>query len=702
MVNVRTNRMVGAGQPAPSFLRSRLCHRIGNGPVASLLKVLCVLALVLTVAPVVAHADDVVATPSVLVVDSNLGDGEQLTYLWLGKDAEPLAESGDIALYTCADAAWWGAGGGTGAAPETFVLQGSGASPLTAEHVTWALDTLGEAAAEPRTFVVAMGTAGLAVRSYVEDLAAQKQANRADIVGLAFCGTPHNGYSASLTYPESRLWGQLAQSVGLAVTDLDPASGYLAELNAGTFPNVCKTLSLAGAVGDLGFGRTDGAAVTSELVPAVTLSDQMEIDEVDATIGRAINLTGSWQPFTSSIDYPQRTIDAKPTELLSAMNSYETSDEVQAKVREFYDAWFSTGAPVTHNSNVLLLDLSGSMLERIDETNDKLTAAKEAAQEYLHAMRALSGLPQSAPMDVTVVGFGEATTDIASTYDQAACDAISQMKAVGETNIGLALDRALAALDKAPTCATKHILLLSDGASTQGQSNKQMFAGAIARAKKRGIVIDTIGFGNVGESNAGFLKQVAKRTGGTYYTAQDTYSLKVNFLKAYYATLGLPMVDEELGAGTTKTELLGIIDARTSALEIGVVSERETPTVSLTCNGEPVDASLYTVSVDSGLTSLSYLSPQAGEYELQLAGTSGATHVFAVRQQGINKAKQASAEEKDISLYLMIGAGVALVAAITATVLVTRRRSRVNVSESTGTVGSWSNDTPFGKDGDVR
>ena len=89
MVNVRTNRMVGAGQPAPSFLRSRLCHRIGNGPVVSLLKALCVLALVLIVAPVVAHADDAVATPSVLVVDSNLGDGGQLTYLWLGKDAEP-------------------------------------------------------------------------------------------------------------------------------------------------------------------------------------------------------------------------------------------------------------------------------------------------------------------------------------------------------------------------------------------------------------------------------------------------------------------------------------------------------------------------------------------------------------------------------------------------------------------------------------
>ncbi|MBP3893813.1 MAG: VWA domain-containing protein [Atopobiaceae bacterium] len=623
----------------------------------------------------VAHADEVTALPSVLVVDSNTGDGAQCAYYWLGGENELVAESDDMGLYTSAKANWWQTAGGSGDAPATFVLYGTGAQALTAEDVAWALDVIRESGAEPRTLVVAMGMAGLPVRKYAEDMSATKQSSRADLVGLVFCGTPHNGYSASESYPESELWTKLSQAVGLEAKDLAPKSDFLAELNAGEFPAVTKTLALAGSAGDLGFGMTDGAGLTEELVPATTLSSQIENGRVEATIGRAINLTGLWQPFTSSIDYPQRNIDAKPTELLSAMDSYETAADVQVRVGEFYADWFKDGVPVTHNSSVLLLDLSGSMTERIDASNTKLAAAKEAAQEYLRAMDACSALPQAAPMDVSVIGFEETVTGIATSYDQGACDAVANMEAYGETNIGIALDEAIATLASAPACAAKHVLLLSDGASTRGQSEEQILAGAVAQAQGAGIAIDTIGFGNVGESDAGFLKRVADETGGTYYTAQDTYSLKVNFLKAYYSSLGLSLVDEELQAGTTSSKVLGRVGRRTTALEIGVVSQEGDPQLALTCNGEKVDESLYTVSQESGLTSLQYLEPTPGEYELQLSGAKGAAHVFAVRQQGIMKEKAVAGEQRDISLYLLAAAGAALALGLVGVVFFTQRRS---------------------------
>lgn len=667
-----------AGQQGHAFPRThRFCtiDRLIMGACALVFCTLLALA-----APSTARADEKNALPSVLVVDSNTGDGAQCAYYWLGDGSELLAESSDKGLYTSAKPSWWQTAEGSGDAPATFVLYGSGSKELTVDDVVWALDTIRKSGAEPRTFVVAMGMAGLPVRQYAEDLAATKQSSRADIVGMVFCGTPHNGYSASESYPESELWGKLSHAVGLAAKDLSPKSDYLAKLNNGAFPAVTKTLVLVGSAGDLGFGLVDGAGLAEELIPIDKLSSQIEDGRVEATIGRAINLTGLWQPFTSSIDYPQRSVDAKTTELLSAMDSYGTSTDVQARAGEFFADWFADGAPVTHNSSVLLLDLSGSMAQRVDDKNTKLAAAQEAAQEYLRAMAACSGLPQAAPMDVSVFGFAETVAGIASHYDQAACDAVANMQAYGETNIGIALDEAIATLSAVPTCATRHILLLSDGASTRGQTEEQIFAGAVAQAKRANIVIDTIGFGDVGESDAGFLKRVADETGGTYYTAQDTYSLKVNFLKAYYSSLGLSLVDEELPAGVTTSKMLGSVDGRTTALEIGVVSQEGDPQLALTCNGEKVDEKLYTVSVESGLTSLQYLQPQSGEYELQLSGANGATHVFAVRQQGIMKEKAVAGEQRDISLYLLAALGLALVLGLAAVVVFTQRRGALRAA----------------------
>lgn len=633
-------------------------------------------------APGDAWAQEQPGRPSLLIVDAGLGDGELAGLHWLGEGAELVSEESGRTLLTSGSPLWWQSG--ESSAPATFLLYRPTGGATTADDIVWALDEIRESGAEPRTFALAMGGTGLALREYAEDLLSSKQSARADLVGMGFCGTPQNGYSAIELYPEQDLWEALSQAAGLSVDDLVPQSAYLAGLNDAKFPSVTKTLSVSGAVGDLGFGLTDGAGATEDFALSGAVSDQVVTAQAVATVSQQMNLTGYWEPFTSSINYSGRAVDAQLAERLSAIASYEVSDDVQEAVRGFYDAWFADGCPVTHNSNVLLLDLSGSMVESIDAGGDKLSAAKEAAAQYLQAMASCSELPQAAPADVSIFGFNEVMSDVASGFDQTSIDALGCMNAQNETNIGIALDCALASLADAPTCADKHILLLSDGESTRGMSDEEMLAGPVVQAAAEGVVIDAIGFGDVGESDAGFLEQVAQATGGAYYQASDTYSLKVNFLKSYYSSLGLSLVDEELAAGSVEQEI-GAVDAQTSALEVGVVGDSFSPDAKLLRNGVPLDDSQFSLKQENGLVFLQCVNPPEGEYSLSLSGDAGAAHVFAVKQQGIAHAPEIAGEQADYSLFLLIGAGALLLVAVVAVVVRAQRRPKA--ASSAGEAG---------------
>ena len=641
------------------------------------------LALVVSLLmPRLAFADASNSAPSVLVIDSCLGDYDLCTLHWLGEEPEVVAESGQLQLVTSATPAWWGEVEGAATVPATFVLgSAEPGAAITSESIVWALDQIRASGVEPRTFVVAMGATGLPLREYAEDLAATSQGSRADLVGMAFCGTPHNGYTALAAYPELQLWDTVAATIGASTADLAPDSDYLQRLNAGSFPAVCKTLLVSGEVGDLGFGLTDGLSVSGDLALAGTITSQVQRAQVNATAASACNLTGAWTRFVSEIDYPGRTVDAGLTERLSALPGYGTSAEVRLAVHEFYEAWFSAGAPVTHNATALLFDLSGSMNEDIGGGRDKLSAAKEAAKERLLAMQSVGELPLSAPMGISVIGFGETTQVIASNYDAASCDAIEGMTARGETNIGVALDAAMEYLDAVPTCADRHILLLSDGESTRGQTEDEILAGSVARAKAEGIAIDTIGFGDIGESDAGFLKQVSDATGGTYYLAQDTYDLRASFLASYYSSLGLPLVDEEVAA-TPASVSLGSVDGGVIALEAGIVSQDSAPQVRVLCDGEPLDKALYDAREEYGLVSVQLVSPQPGEYVLELSGDTGPAHVFAVRQFGVVTTFHATQAARDPSIFLLAAAAVVL--AVSIAIVAARTLGRRSTNETIG------------------
>ncbi|HAM16429.1 MAG TPA: hypothetical protein DCP91_11375 [Eggerthellaceae bacterium] len=617
--------------------------------------------------------------PSVLVIDAGLGDYDRAVLNWLGAETQTVAENTGLLLKTAPNAPWWPEAGGTDPAPTTFLLGAPQHRVLSSSDIAWALDRIRESGVQPRTFVVAMGATGLPLREYAQDMAPVTQSMRADLVGMAFCGTPNSGYSGIKLYPESDLWGTIADTVGLSVADLQPDSEYLAKLNAGSLPRMNKSLIVNGSVGDLAFGMTDGAGVAADFSLPPSVSSQVMTTRANVTLSQTADLTTQWKPFASSIDYPQRAVDGQLVERLSGMSSYELSSEVQSQLCEFYLSWFGDGAPVTHNSNTLALDLSGSMVDMIGPNEDKLGAAKLAAKDYLQAMRACSELAQSAPMDVSVYGFNVRIAEIAQGYDASSNGAIDGMQARGDTDIGLALERALSYMAGAPLCADKHVLLLSDGAATQGMRDAQMLAGPVAEAQRRGIVIDTVGFGEAGESNAGFLRSVSDATGGTYYQADDTYSLRVNFLKSYYASLALSLVDEELPAGAQASQGIGLIDNHTSAIQIGVVAQGALPQLTLTRDTATVDGGEYSSVEENGLLSVQYSDPPTGTYELQLNGGEGARHVFAVKLPGIPLGKPVVGEQQDFSLFLLIATGVLLVAALVGTVVLHNRKSRVGV-----------------------
>ena len=616
--------------------------------------------------------------PSVLLIDAGIGDYSQFAQLWMGDAPEEIASNGKLSLVTSANPAWWTADANGAGAPATFLLGSSTAnSSVTADDIVWALDQIRESGAQPKTFVFAMGTPGLALREYVEDLASTKQSERADIVGVAFCATPHNGYSIMASYPELEMWDAIAQAGGKSRSDLEPNSDYLGKLNAAAFPQTVKAFSMAGAIGDLGFGETDGAGVAQDYELATTVTERIQTGAAKATLGQTINLTNQWQRFTDEISYRDRMVDPKLTELLSSSVSYATSEEVVGAVRDFYNTWFSNGAPVTHISNALALDLSGSMKEEIEPGSVKIDGAKNAAREYLRAVQAFESMPYASPVSIDITGFSTSLENITSGYDDAARSAIANMEASNnETNIGIALTDALEKLSSSPTCSDKRILLLSDGASTEGMSNEEMLSGPIAEAASKGIVVDAIGFGDVGESNSTFLGQIADATGGTYYQATDTYELEVNFLRSYYTSLGLDLIDEELPAGDTKTFDLGSLDSSALALGIGVVGKDFTPKATIKCDGADVDPGAYSTQEEGKFIALQYANPTPGAYTLDVTGGSEPAHLFVVTQRGKSNVVEFAGAQTDNSLLLLIGTGVVLALGIIALVVRTLSKKK--------------------------
>lgn len=186
---------------------------------------------------------------------------------------------------------------------------------------------------------------------------------------------------------------------------------------------------------------------------------------------------------------------------------------------------------------VIAMDISSSMLAR-DFTPDRLSAAKQLATEFV---------AERTRDRISVVAFaGEAFTQCPLTSDQASAGTMLSRLRSGVVDDGTAIGNGLAtAINRLRESGAKSkvVILLTDGVNNRGQISPIM---AAEIARDLGIKVYTIGvgsrdkapmpaydpFGNITyvmadvEIDEALLRDIASKTGGQYFRADDNEALK--------------------------------------------------------------------------------------------------------------------------------------------------------------------------------
>jgi Mg-chelatase subunit ChlD len=205
-------------------------------------------------------------------------------------------------------------------------------------------------------------------------------------------------------------------------------------------------------------------------------------------------------------------------------------EEAQAAVRPV--------SPVS-TATILVMDVSGSMSWQW-RGGVKIESAKKAALQYIEQV-ANEPRPARVTHYIGVVTFSDGASvacPLTASYDEAKKTVIS-LGTIASTNLGAGLDTALQELSKLPAGAKKFIILLSDGMTNTGKSREAIFQTSVTEARRQGICIHTVGFGDPGDIDEDFLKKIATQSScGSYNYASSGFELFTTYVKVRHATLG--------------------------------------------------------------------------------------------------------------------------------------------------------------------
>ena len=179
---------------------------------------------------------------------------------------------------------------------------------------------------------------------------------------------------------------------------------------------------------------------------------------------------------------------------------------------------------------VLVIDSSGSM-QATDFKPNRMSSAIESAKDFVDQL--------SVKDKIGVVSFSDKTRIVSflTNDKQRVIDKLGTIKAGGGTAIGDGLAMGVDMVSSIPN-KKKLIILLSDGEQTAGQIS---IDDAITYAKSEDAVVYTIGVGSNKNVILGYdwfgrpqyakldeksLKKIAQNTGGEYFRATDSVSLK--------------------------------------------------------------------------------------------------------------------------------------------------------------------------------
>jgi len=192
-----------------------------------------------------------------------------------------------------------------------------------------------------------------------------------------------------------------------------------------------------------------------------------------------------------------------------------------------------TKVPKERATIMLALDTSLSM-EATDVTPSRIQAAQSAAKSFVDQL--------PARINIGLVTFnGNASLAVAPTTDRESVKTGIDNAQLGErTAIGEAIFTSLDALKQVPaqdgTQVLARIVLMTDGATTDGRTNDQ----AVAAAKQANVPVTTIAFGTDHGTitipqeplpipvpvDKEALKSISSDTGGQYYAAASEAQLK--------------------------------------------------------------------------------------------------------------------------------------------------------------------------------
>lgn len=327
-------------------------------------------------------------------------------------------------------------------------------------------------------------------------------------------------------------------------------------------------------------------------------------------------------------------------------------------------------------ATVLVLDVSGSMGDAWQD-GVKIDSAREAGirlvRRVQHENEVVGPVHRMAMVNFTTDAWVSAPlgSDL-----QVLLDALEAAAPMDRTNIGRALELANAELSRATAQERRYIILLTDGMTNVGLSEAEILAGPVAEAAQAGTCIYTVGFGDPGDLNEDFLRNIAAATPcGEYAYAPDADRLAEIYVRLRHVTTGNLLAEHQGTVAQGQRLDLGAFEVPAGQGELHVTLDWPGNTLELLLadpRGRVVDENYPGCRIFREATSVYAFiqNPLAGHWQVGVIGKEvpqGSTNFYlAVSTRGTVTPPTAAEGPAWLILFfvLIFGAGVVIALAV--------------------------------------
>jgi len=277
-------------------------------------------------------------------------------------------------------------------------------------------------------------------------------------------------------------------------------------------------------------------------------------------------------------------------------------------------------------ATILVLDISGSMGDPWKD-GIKIESAKKAAQQFLNMLEAESRVGQVSHQVAIVTFSSDASLNLSLTSDYArAKTLVASLQPTAQTNIGAAIQTANAELRRVSGNPKKIIVLLTDGMTNVGIPRDQILSGPVAEATQAGTCIYTIGFGEPGDLDQAFLRQVAQASQcGQYYYGAAGFELQGLYIKVRHESTGTVIGEFAGQVRQGETVSAGQVEVKPQQAELRATLNWPGSKLALVVKdpqGRRVDSAYpgVTIFTEGSLVYIIVKDPVAGLWQMAVVG----------------------------------------------------------------------------------